>query len=97
MVIWGSFSNAAPAVFLSARSALSAARYATAPWGAITRTVTPAGPEPKDARTAGAQAVSRLLPNREWTAAVSTITAELSGSGEVGPSTSRSCEGNPSR
>ena len=54
-----------------------------------------AGHEPNDARTAGAQAVARLLPNRPWTAAVSTTTPAVTGSGEVGPSTSRLREGSP--
>ena len=55
----------------------------------------PADPEPKDARTAGAQARSRLVPNSARTAAVSTTTAELRGSRESGPSTSRSRAGSP--
>ena len=53
------------------------------------------GPEPKDARTAGAQAVARLLPNSPRTAAVSTTTAELTGTSEADPSTSSSRAGNP--
>ena len=55
-----------------------------------------AGPEPKDARTSGAQAVPRLLPNRPSTAGVSTTTAAArNGSPDAGPSTSRSRAGNP--
>src|SRR6478735_5016538 len=38
--------------------------------------------QPKDARTAGAHAVARLLPNRLRTAGVSTTTAELTGTSE---------------
>ncbi len=57
--------------------------------------MTRADPEPKDARTAGAQAVARLLPNRLRTAGVSTTTAELVGTSEADPSTSSSREGNP--
>ena len=53
------------------------------------------GPEPKDARTAGAQAVARLLPNRPRTAGVSTTTAELAGTSEADPSASSSPGGNP--
>ncbi|HTQ87901.1 MAG TPA: hypothetical protein VMK84_00255 [Streptosporangiaceae bacterium] len=55
----------------------------------------PAGAEPKDARTAGAQAWSRLVPNSARTAAVSATTAEWRGSGESGPSRSRSRAGSP--
>ena len=90
-----SVSRLAPAAFLAARSATSAVWYAAAPWEAITRTVMPADPEPKDARTAGAQARSRLVPNSVRTAAVSTTTSEWRGSGETGPSASRSRRGNP--
>src|SRR5690349_11824256 len=93
--ICGAFSSAAPAVFRSARSVLSLAWYAAAPLGAITRTVTRDGPEPKDARTAGAQALARLLPNRLRTAGVSTTTAELTGTSEVDPSASSPREGKP--
>ena len=66
-----------------------------APLRSITRTVTRNGPEPKDARTAGAQAVARLLPNRLRTAGVSTTTAELVGTSEFDLSTNSSREGNP--
>ena len=45
----------------------------------------PADPEPKDARTAGAQARSRLVPNSARTAAVSTTTPELAGIGRERP------------
>ena len=90
-----SASSLAPAAFLAARSPASAVWYATAPCEATTRTVMPADPEPKDARTAGAQARSRLVPNSARTAAVSTTTAEWRGSGESGPSTSRSRAGSP--
>ena len=93
--ICASLSSAAPAVFRSARSALSLVWYAAAPFGAITLTVTRADPEPKDARTAGAHAVARLLPNKLRTAGVSTTTAELVGTFEADPSTSSSPEGNP--
>ena len=55
-----------------------------------------AGPEPKDARTSGAQPVARLLPNMLSTAGVSTTTAaERNGSPDAGPTTSSSCAGNP--
>ena len=53
------------------------------------------GPEPKEARTAGAKAVARLLPNSLRTAGVSTTTAELVGTCEADPSTSSWPEGNP--
>src|ERR1051326_6524651 len=42
--------------------------------------------EPKDARTAGAQAASRLLPNKARTTGVSTTTSEPLGDSDVGPS-----------
>src|SRR6476620_8005808 len=51
--------------------------------------------QPKDARTAGAHAVARLLPNRLRTAGVSTTTAELTGTSEPDPSASSSPWGNP--
>src|SRR6185437_9751196 len=73
----------------AAVSPASAVWYATAPCEATTRTVMPADPEPKDARTAGAHARSRLVPNSARTAPVSTTTTELRGSRETGPSTSR--------
>src|SRR5947209_55860 len=93
--IRGSSSNLAPAAFRPARSALSLAWYAAAPLGAITRTVTRDGPEPKDARTAGAHALARLLPNRLRTSGVSITTAELADTSEVGLSTSSSPGGKP--
>ena len=49
------------------------------PVGSTTRTVI-RGPEPKDARTAGAQAVARLLPNRSRTAGVSRRRRKVTGS-----------------
>src|SRR5690348_10616268 len=93
--ICGAPSNVAPAAFRSARSVLSLVWYAAVPLGAITRTVTRDGPEPKDARTAGAQALARLLPNRLRTAGVSTTTAELTGTAEPDPTASSSLGGNP--
>src|SRR6185437_10656029 len=87
--------SAEPAAFRSARSALSFVRYAADPLRSITRTVTRSGPEPKDARTAGAHAVARLLPNRLRTAGVSTTTAELTGTSEPDPTASSFPAGNP--
>src|SRR5215470_6985137 len=54
-----------------------------------------AGPEPKDAMTAGAHAVARLVPYRLRTAGVSTTTAKSTGTCDLGPSTSRSRAGKP--
>ena len=94
-VTWGSRSSAAPDVIRSARPACSAARYAGPPRGATTRTVIAPGPEPKDASTAGAQVMARLLPNRPRTVAVSTTTTEGSVSGVAGPRTTSLLAGKP--
>src|SRR5271157_3987731 len=95
-VIRESFSSAAPDVLRPARPALSEVWYAAAPCGATTRTVIALVPEPKDARTAGAQAAARLLPNSSPTVAVSTTRTEGTGSGDAGPSTTSLPTGKPS-
>ena len=69
--------------------------YATAPRGATTRTVIAPGPEPKEARTAGAQAMARLRPNSARTVMVSTTKSEGTGSGDVGPSMTSLPAGKP--
>src|SRR5580658_2749043 len=92
---WESCSSAAPDVLRLARSAWSAVWYAAGPSGATTRTVIAPAPEPKDARTAGAQATARLLPNSSRTVAVSTTKTEDTGSGDVGPRTTSLLTGKP--
>src|ERR1019366_6290399 len=88
-------SSWAPAAFLAARSWLSAARYADAPSGAMTRTFTRAAPEPNPAITDGAYSLSRRLPNWLLTAGVATTTSARSGSATAGPSASRLAAGIP--
>ena len=88
-------SSAVPDLLRPARSAWSEAWYAAAPCGATTRTVIAPGPEPKEARTAGAQPVARLLPNSARTAAVWTTTSEGTGSGDAGPSMTSLPAGKP--
>jgi len=51
-----------PGGLAAAWEAASVIWYAAAPCRATTRTAMAAGPEPKDARTAGAQAAARLVP-----------------------------------
>ena len=53
------------------------------------------GAVPKDARTAGAQAVARALPNSSCTVAVSTTKTDGTGSGDAGPSTTSLLAGKP--
>src|SRR6185437_13491867 len=78
-------------------SARSADSYATAPCGAITRTVIRSAPRPKPARAAGAQLSARLVPNWRRKVGVTTTTVDFSGYGACGPSRCSCRGGNPSR
>ena len=72
-------------VFRSFRSCAEPGLIGPPPFGAMTRTSISAVPVPKDARMAGAYAVSRLVPNMARIAGVTTTTSDDCQIGEVGP------------
>ena len=89
-------SSAAPQFLRACRSVCRAAPGTpAAPSRAITRTVISGGPEPKDARTSGAQAVAEAAAEQPEDGRRLDHHGGLRGTREADPSTSSWPEGNP--